>query len=95
MNKRKEGKSTHYVKEMAILSSILTEKLNEQKEGRKVNSLCQRNGNPLQYSCLENPMEKEPCRLQSLGLRRVRHDLATEHNLVNNTAMYIGLHVSF
>ena len=26
------------------------------------------NGNPLQYSCLENPMD------QSMGLQRVRHD---------------------
>ena len=29
-------------------------------------------GNPLQYSCLENPME--PGGLQSMGLQRVRHD---------------------
>ena len=32
------------------------------------------NGNPLQYSCLENPMDGEPGRLQSMGLQRVRHD---------------------
>ena len=32
------------------------------------------NGNPLQYSCLENPMEGEPGRLQSMGLLRVGHD---------------------
>ena len=25
------------------------------------------NGNSLQYSCLENPMEEEPGRLQSMG----------------------------
>ena len=25
------------------------------------------NGNPLQYSCLENPMDKEPGGLQSMG----------------------------
>ena len=31
-------------------------------------------GNPLQYSCLENPMAEEPGRLQSVGLQRVRHD---------------------
>ena len=30
--------------------------------------------NPLQYSCLENPMEEEPGRLPSLGLQRVGHD---------------------
>ena len=32
------------------------------------------NGNPLQYSCLENPMDREPGRLQSMELQRVRHD---------------------
>ena len=33
------------------------------------------NDNPLQYSCLENPMDRG---LQSMGLQRVRHDLAIE-----------------
>ena len=32
------------------------------------------NGNPLQHSCLENPMTEEPDRLQSMGSQRVRHD---------------------
>ena len=31
-------------------------------------------GNPLQYSCLENPWTEEPGRLQSMGSQRVRHD---------------------
>ena len=31
------------------------------------------NGNPLQYSCLENPMMEEPGRLQSMGSLRVGH----------------------
>ena len=30
--------------------------------------------NPLQYSCLENPMKEEPGRLQFMGLKRFRHD---------------------
>ena len=30
------------------------------------------NGNPLQYSCLRNPMEREPGGLQSMGSKRVR-----------------------
>ena len=30
--------------------------------------------NPPQYSCLENPMDREPARLQSIGLHKVRHD---------------------
>ena len=32
------------------------------------------NGNPLQYSCLENPMVGEPGRLQSMVSQRVGHD---------------------
>ena len=32
------------------------------------------NGNPLQYSCLENPVVGEPGRLQSMGSLRVGHD---------------------
>ena len=31
-------------------------------------------GNPLQYSCLENPMDRGVCRLQSIGSHRVGHD---------------------
>ena len=32
------------------------------------------NGNPLQYSGLENPMDKEPGGLQPTELQRVGHD---------------------
>ena len=32
------------------------------------------NGNPLQHSCLKNPMNKEPVRLQSIELLRVGDD---------------------
>ena len=32
------------------------------------------NGNPLQYSCLEDPMDGEPGGLQSMGSQRVGHD---------------------
>ena len=35
------------------------------------------NGNPLQYSCLENPMDSGAWR-SSRGHKRVRHDLATK-----------------
>ena len=31
-------------------------------------------GNSLRYSCLENPMDREPGQLQSIALQRVRHD---------------------
>ena len=37
-------------------------------------------GHPLQYSCLENPMDRGAWRgLQSMGSHRVGHDLVTEH----------------
>ena len=32
------------------------------------------NGNPLQYSCLENPMDRGTGGLQSMGSQSVRHD---------------------
>ena len=32
------------------------------------------NGNPLQYSCLENPWTEELGQLQSIALQRVGHD---------------------
>ena len=32
------------------------------------------NGNPLQYVCLENPMDRESGGLQSIGLQIVRHN---------------------
>ena len=41
-------------------------------------SLGEENGNPLQYSCLENPLAKEPGGLQSMGSQRVGRDLVTE-----------------
>ena len=34
----------------------------------------EKNGNPLQYSCLENAMDGESGRLQSMGWQRVAHD---------------------
>ena len=37
------------------------------------------NGNPLWYSCLENPKPEEPCGLQFMGSKRVRHDCVTKH----------------
>ena len=34
------------------------------------------NGNPFQYSCLENPMDRGAWQATVLGVARVRHDLA-------------------
>ena len=36
------------------------------------------NGNPLQYSCLGNPMDRGVWQATAHGITRVRHDLATK-----------------
>ena len=36
------------------------------------------NGNPLQYSCLADPMNREPGGLQFMGSQCVRYNLATK-----------------
>ena len=40
--------------------------------------LGEENGNPLQDSCLGNPMDKEPGGYSPSGSKRVRHDLGTK-----------------
>ena len=42
------------------------------------------NGNPLQYSCLENPMDRGAWWATAHGVARVRHDLAFEHEREEN-----------
>ena len=44
------------------------------------------NGNPLQYSCLEDPMDRGAGGLQSAGSQRVGHDGATEHTALFTVA---------
>ena len=41
-------------------------------------SLGEGNGNPLQHSCLENPMDREAWQATVYEVARVGHDLATE-----------------
>ena len=36
------------------------------------------NGNPLQYSCLENPMDRGAWQATVHGVERVRHNLVTK-----------------
>ena len=44
------------------------------------------NGNPLQYSCLENPMDGGAwCRPLSMGSQRVGHDWATSLHFTSNS----------
>ena len=40
------------------------------------------NGNPLQYPCLENPPDRGPWLLQSMGFQRIRYNLATKQQHV-------------
>ena len=42
------------------------------------NILREGNGNPLQYSCLENPMDRGVWQATVHGVPRVRHNLATK-----------------
>ena len=41
-------------------------------------SLGEGNGNPLQYSCLEDPMDRGTWQVRVHGITRVGHDLATK-----------------
>ena len=50
-----------------------------------------RHGNPFQYSCLENPMDRGPGGLQSMGLQRFRHnwsDFVHAHTLTQLVIPY-------
>ena len=42
------------------------------------------NGNPLQYSCLENPMDREAWQATVHEVARFRHDLVTKPPLPPN-----------
>ena len=49
------------------------------------------NGNPLQYSCLENPMGRRARQAAVHGVARVGHNLATKpHN--HNFPLYFSQH---
>ena len=41
------------------------------------------NRNPLKYSCLGKPMEKEAWQVEVLKVKRVEHDLATKQQQQN------------
>ena len=38
-----------------------------------------RHGNPLQYSCLENPMDRGAWQAMVHGVTKIRHKLVTKH----------------
>ena len=44
------------------------------------------NGNPLQYSCLGNPMNEEPGGLQLMGSQKRGHNLATKQQQQRDVA---------
>ena len=47
---------------------------------------------PLQYSCLENPMDRGAWQLQSMGLQRVGHHLVTREQ--QSYHLDLGIHNS-
>ena len=53
------------------------------------------NGQPLQYSCLENCWAEQPDRLQSMGLQGVRHDWAHVHAKEVSKNSTMNIHIFF
>ena len=52
------------------------------------------NGNPLQYSCLENPPDRGAWRATVRGVRRVRHDSATDPTVPTaHVCHYVSLNI--
>ena len=47
--------------------------------------LGERNGNPLQYSCLENPIDRGAWQATVHGVARVGHDLMNKLPQIRNT----------
>ena len=75
------------VHERASLVVQIVKNLPAMQEVRSGRSPRQRNGYPLQYSCLENSIDRGAWwvyRLQSMGLQRVGHNRAT-----NTHTMYM------
>ena len=52
------------------------------------------NGNPHQYSCLGNPMDREAWWATVHGVARVRHDLATKPASHVYGHMYMNMHTA-
>ena len=51
------------------------------------------NGNPLQYSCLENPVDRGAWWATAHGVTRVGHDLATKPPPRYGDFIYIHIHI--
>ena len=51
------------------------------------------NGNPIHYSCLENPMDRGASRLQSMGSQSIRLDCMTEHAQYSIVPIYNSLFI--
>ena len=49
------------------------------------------NGNPFQYSCLENPMDRGARQATLQGAAKVRHDLATKQPPPCMTLTFVNL----
>ena len=70
---RKESDTTQVTKYLDAVRDIKMKEAQLPPRGPPEMSL-EGNGNPLQYSCLENPMDRGAGGLQSMGSLRVGHD---------------------
>ena len=51
------------------------------------------NGNPLQYSCLGNPMDRGACQAIVHGVTTVRHDLVGVHTYLGISDLFVTGHL--
>ena len=80
------GKSLKLTKLGALIGAVIAQLVNhlpamQETQVRflgRERSSGEGNGNPLQYSCLENPMHRGAWRTTVHGIERVGHDLATK-----------------
>jgi len=52
-------------------------------------------GDPLQYSCLGNPMDREAWWATVYGIARVRHDLATKQQQLSQEKPFLSIWYNF
>ena len=78
----KDGNMAYYMSHIPIGASLVAQLVKNLPAMQKTPGLGRSpgggHGNPLQYSCLENPMDRGAWQTTVHGVKRVGHDLATK-----------------
>ena len=77
-----------WVKNLPTMQERQTDTSSSPRSGR---SSGEGHGNPLQYSCLENPMDRESGGLQSMRLHRVQHDWSDLRSIHDKKINYFSV----